>query len=179
MPNRVGEVLPIRSTRTLLGGAARRPSSRRLASFVRPHTSANAERMSKLALGFVGIVAVILFAAFTSNWIIVACFAGYLIVYRPMAARWPAQQWLDHANLLWRWVNRLCLALACMLLPLSLSWLAANILLVCCANVFTAIPLGVLRFAGLAVTAMLWISLYLLIAKHIRERPNASQKSAA
>jgi hypothetical protein len=36
MPNRVGEVLSIRSTRTLLGGAARRSSSRRLPCIVKP-----------------------------------------------------------------------------------------------------------------------------------------------
>ena len=116
---------------------------------------------------FVGIVASIM---------VVSVVAGSLTF--PILNSWPPHRWLDHPNPSRRWLYRICLCLACLLLPLSLSWLAVTIFLNCCINTFVALPLGLIQMAVLAVPLVCCIPFYLILTKHVRERANGDQTAA-
>jgi len=110
------------------------------------------------------------FVEIVASIMVVSVVAGLLTF--PMLNRWPPGRWLDHPNPYYRWPYRICLSLGCLLLPLSLSWLAATISLNCCTNAFLAVPLGLIQIAVLAVPLICCIPLYLALAKYVRKRAN-------
>jgi hypothetical protein len=58
--------------------------------------------------------------------VLCSCASGLALI-RPLKA-WPAARWIDHPDERMRWLYRLCLLVACVLLPLSIVWIAAGLI---------------------------------------------------
>ena len=109
------------------------------------------------------------FVQIVASVALISCVAA-LALWHPIRV-WPAVRWVDHSDQRVRLLYRASLLMACVLLPLSLTWLGAGVAVRYVANAFDPQRFQLLlQVAVLAVPIPFTYALYRGLLAHVRNR---------